>query len=219
MDLPVLDTANARKHMVDSQIRTNRVKDHALLAALRELKRELFVPAQLAAFAYIDEDVALGGGRYLTQPMVIARLIQEAGVRKGTKVLVAASGTGYSAALLALMGADVVALEDDAALGAVAARLLPASVNQVSGSVADGAPQFAPYDVILIDGGVPAIPSALAGQLAANGRILTVIVPPEGAGTAVRAVPGPAGLNITPLFDCQTPVLPALLPKPGFEFI
>ena len=218
MDLPVLDTADARKRMVDSQIRPNKVNDAAVLEAMRTLKRELFVPASLADFAYIDEDVPLGTGRVLTEPMILARLLQAAAVKPGERALVVASGSGYAAALIALIGAHVVALEDDPALRAIAARVLPPEVKQVAGKLDAGVPDFAPYDFILIDGGVREIPSALVAQLAPHGRIVGVIVPAEGVGIAVRADAGEGGLVITKLFDCQTPALPSLLPKIGFSF-
>lgn len=218
MDLPVLDTADARKRMVDSQIRPNKVNDAAVLEGMRELKRELFVPAALADFAYIDEDLPLGNGRVLTEPMILARLLDAAAVKRHEKILVVASGTGYAAALLVTMGAHVTALEEDSSLAAIAARLLPPEVKQVAGKLGDGVPDRAPYDVILIDGGVREIPPALIAQLAPDGRILAVLVPVEGAGTAVRADHAGGALALTKLFDCQTPVLPSLLPKTGFSF-
>jgi len=218
MDMPILDTTDARKRMVDSQIRPNKVNDAAVLEGMRTLKRELFVPAALADFAYIDEDVPLGNGRVLLEPMILARLLQAAAVKPGEKALVVASGTGYAAALLSLIGAHVVALEDDPALRAIAARVLPAEIKQVAAKLDAGAAEWAPYDVILIDGGVREIPGALVAQLAPHGRIVAVIVPTEGVGTAVRADAGEDGLLITKLFDCQTPALPSLLAKVGFSF-
>jgi len=218
MDLPVLDTADARKRMVDSQIRPNKVNDAAVLEGMRTLKRELFVPASLADFAYIDEDVPLGNGRVLLEPMILARLLQSAAVKPHEKVLVVGSGTGYGAALVRMIGAHVVALEDDPALRAIAARVLPPEIKQVAGRLAAGAPEFAPYDAILIEGGVREIPPALVTQLAPHGRIVAVIVPVEGTGTAVRADAAADTLVITKLFDCHTPPLPSLLPKVGFSF-
>ena len=102
--------------------------------------------------------------------------------------------------------------------GSLPARVLPAEVRQVAGKLDAGAPQFAPYDLILIEGGVREIPGTLAAQLAPHGRIVTVIVPAEGVGTAVRADAGEGGLTIAKLFDCQTPALPSLLAKVGFSF-
>ncbi len=76
MDRPVLDFAEARNRMVDSQIRPNKVTDPRIVAAMRRIPRERFLPPRLVAMAYVDEDVPLGGGRYLIEPMVIARLVQ-----------------------------------------------------------------------------------------------------------------------------------------------
>jgi len=218
MDLPMLDTDDARKRMVDSQIRPNKVHDSGILNAMRSLKRELFVPPSLADFAYIDEDVPLGQGRVLMEPMILARLLQAAAIRQHDKVLIVGSGTGYAAALVRMLGAHVIALEDDAALRAIAARVLPGAIDQVTGPLAAGWQDCAPYDVILIQGGVRALPPILASQLSPQGRIVTVLVPAEGAGTAIRADAGEGALQVTRLFDCQTPCLPQLEAKAGFSF-
>ena len=94
MDRPILDFAEARNRMVNSQIRPNKVTDPRIIAAMRRLPRELFLPSQLASRAYVDEDVPLGGGRYLIEPMVIARLVQLAAARAGERALVVAAGAG-----------------------------------------------------------------------------------------------------------------------------
>uniref|UniRef100_UPI0038CC0931 protein-L-isoaspartate O-methyltransferase family protein n=1 Tax=Falsiroseomonas oryzae TaxID=2766473 RepID=UPI0038CC0931 len=116
--------AEARRRMVDGQLRPNRVTDARLLAAMGEIPREHFLPAELAPLAYADEDVRLPGGRGLIEPMVIARMLQLLSARDGDRVLVVGAGTGYAAAVLARCGARVVALEDDAALAAEARRAL-----------------------------------------------------------------------------------------------
>ncbi|HEX7742786.1 MAG TPA: rRNA adenine N-6-methyltransferase family protein, partial [Sphingobium sp.] len=109
--------AAARQHMIESQIRTNKVLDERLIEAMSELPRELFVPENLHARAYIDDDLPLGGGRFLTEPMVIARLLQAADVRATDNTLVVAAGAGYAAALLAKLASSVVAVEAETALG------------------------------------------------------------------------------------------------------
>ena len=105
MDLPTLDYASARDHMVDSQIRPDRVVDPRLIRAMRTLPRERFVPAAQASMAYIDEDVRLPGGRVLMEPRVLAHLVQLARVRLGERVLVIGAGTGYGAAVFEACGA------------------------------------------------------------------------------------------------------------------
>jgi protein-L-isoaspartate(D-aspartate) O-methyltransferase len=222
MDRPVLDFAEARNRMVDSQIRPNKVTDPRIIAAMRGIPRERFLPPRLAAMAYVDEDVPLGGGRYLIEPMVIARLVQLTAASAGERALVVAAGPGYGAALLAACGARVTALEEDPSLQAVArdvlAELAP-SVSLVSGPLAAGWPQAAPYDVILIEGGVQDVPKAIGEQLhRQSGRLVTVFAGSERLGQAVLAEVTPAGLRTQPMFDCATPPIPRLMQSPGFVF-
>lgn len=214
--------AEARKHMVDSQVRPNRVSDPRILAAMRRLPRESFVPAAVRSLAYADEDVPLGNGRYLMEPMVLARMLQAAPPRVDERVLIVGAGTGYSAAVLAACGCRVTALEDDPALLAIARAVLPEqapSVTVVTGPLAAGWPGHAPYDLILIEGAVPEVPPALVAQLhQEQGRLLAAICAPDRATYAILAEATPAGLGITPAFDCGTPPLPALRKSPVFEF-
>jgi len=213
---------DARKRMVDSQIRPNRVSDPRILAAMRHLPRERFLATSLEALAYADQTVKLGFGRVLLQPMVLARLLQAAEPSPGDKVLVVGAGTGYSAAVLAECGCAVTALEDSAALYAraksVLAELAP-SVALISGPLPAGWPQDAPYDLILIDGAVPAVPATVANQLNRDsGRLVTIISEGAHAGHAVQAEPTSAGVSVRPLFDCLCPVVPGFAPAPAFEF-
>src|ERR1700676_3904148 len=95
--------ADARNRMVDSQIRPNKVSDPRILDAMRHLPRERFLPDTQLALAYADQNVPLGGGRVLLQPLALARLVQAAEPMPAEKVLVVAAGTGYSAALFAAL--------------------------------------------------------------------------------------------------------------------
>lgn len=238
---------DARQRMVDSQIRPNKVSDPHILDAMRHLPRERFLPDARLALAYADQNVPLGGGRVLLQPMVLARLVQAAAPLQGEKVLVAGAGTGYSAALLAALGCEVIALEEPGMLLDHAKRALAAvapSVRLVSGPLPAGWPEGAPYDLILIDGAVPEVPDTLASQLnRETGRLVTIVAPsgpgsgtnsgtisgmsggPGGgmyqsghSGLAVQAEPTPAGVSVRPLFDCLCPVLPCFAAAPVFEF-
>ena len=111
MDTEPFDFADARNRMVDSQVRPNKVTDPRVLSAMRELPRERFLPARLRPRAYVDEDVPLGGGRVLMEPLVIARLVQLAAPSAGERALVVGAGVGYGSAVLARCGVRVTALE------------------------------------------------------------------------------------------------------------
>jgi protein-L-isoaspartate(D-aspartate) O-methyltransferase len=175
------------------------------------------------------------------EPMVIARLLQLAAVKPGETALVVAAGAGYGAALLAACGAQVTALEEDAALLDLARQVLPEfapAVNLVQGSLLDGWKAAAPYDLVLIDGAVEFVPDAIAAQVKLSkggspGRVVTVlsrggrighgaIGEPVGAGLGA-AGPGAVGagavsLRFQPVFDCATPLLPAFRRPPDFVF-
>jgi len=226
MDLATFDFTDARNRMVDSQVRPNQVSDPRIIAAMREIPRELFLPPKLRPVAYIDEDIPLGGGRYMMEPMAIARLVQLLAPSEGERALVVASGTGYGAALLAACGVRVIALDDDRALLDIARSALDAvapSVSLVSGPLDAGWPVGAPYDIILLEGAVQQIPPTLGAQLRADGGRLATVrrethLEAGSMGTALLAEPTPAGLSAQPVFDCATPLIPSLVKKPGFVF-
>lgn len=220
-----MDQAEARRRMVDGQLRPNRVTDQRVLAAMLEIPRERFLPPALAARAYTDEDVPLPGGRALIEPMVIARLMQLLGLRDGDRLLVVGAGTGYAAAIGAHCGARVVALEEDQALLDIARRSLtglvsPDRLQIVAGPLSSGYPTAAPYDAILIEGEVPEVPVAIADQLAEGGRLATVLAAAS-RGVSSRAVLGRrvgGSFSVTDAFDCATLPLPAFRRPPGFVF-
>jgi protein-L-isoaspartate(D-aspartate) O-methyltransferase len=228
------DFAAARDMMVDGQVRPNKVINPRIIRAMRTLPRERFLPPSLVARAYVDEDVPLPGGRCMMEPMVIARLVQMLRVRDGERGLVVAAGSGYGAALLAACGGVVTALEEDAGLLALARAVLPTVAPRVTvaeGPVVEGWAAGAPYDFILIEGGVAAIPDVLAGQLAPLGRLAAVLAKPGRTGSAgmggmigqgVLAEPVHVGptttLRAQPFFDCATPMLPPFVPRAGFVF-
>jgi protein-L-isoaspartate(D-aspartate) O-methyltransferase len=212
---------DARNRMVDSQIRPNKVSDPRILAAMRDLPREIFLPDQLHALAYADQNVTLGRGRVLLQPMVLARLIQATEPLTGEKVLVV-GGAGYSAAIYAAIGCVVTALEEpgpllDQAKSALAA--VAPSVTLAAGPLPAGWAAGAPYDLILIDCAVPAVPVTIAGQLNRDtGRLVTIVRDGDHTGHAVQAEPTAAGISVRALFDCLCPIPPGFAPAPAFQF-
>jgi protein-L-isoaspartate(D-aspartate) O-methyltransferase len=217
-----------RRTMVDRQIKTFDVTDAALLARMLDVPRELFLPAELKSLAYSDSSLLLKPGapgqtpRTLLPPLILARLIQGARVMEGDKALVVAAAGGYSTALVAGLAAEVVALEADPALFEQARASLDAfglqGVRLLLGPLAAGAASEAPFDVILIDGGVAANLDPLLAQLKNGGRLVTVQRLPDGTGKAVRydKVDGALGYRI--LFDAAAPVLDPFKPAEAFTF-
>jgi protein-L-isoaspartate(D-aspartate) O-methyltransferase len=221
-DTALLDFVDARNRMVDSQIRPNKVTDPRITTAMRRIARERFVPAAAVTLAYADEGVPLGHGRVLTEPMVIARLIQLAAPLAGERALVVAAGAGYGAAVLAACGVHVTALEECPELLALARPALATEapdVDVVAGPLTAGWAAGAPYDIILIEGAVREIPDAIAAQLREEtGRLVTVRTLTGNVGQAILAERTVAGLRARPAFDCATPLVPGLLPAPSFVF-
>lgn len=208
-----------RDAMVSNQLRTNAVTDPAVVAAMGKVARENFVPAVRAEVAYTDIPVALANKRALNAPIATARLLNALEIRRGEKVLVIGAATGYAAALVAELGAVVVALEEDSALvdAARAALAGHAGLTVVSGALAQGWAADAPYDVILIDGAVPQVPDAIRDQLREGGRIATGIVERGVMRLAVGRRVGNV-LALAAFVDTETVILPGFEVPAGFAF-
>lgn len=221
----MLDFAQARRMMVDGQLRTFDVNHIPLLAAIDSVPRERFVPAGRESLAYSDQDVPVAQGsderRFMLAPMVLARLIQALEIAPGDKVLDVACGLGYSSAVMARLGAAVIALEVDEAIVAQARGCLSecgtTGAAVVGGALETGYPKGAPYDAILINGAVEIEPRSLLEQLADGGRLACV----EGRGRAATAmlhVRSGDAFGRRALFDAAAPVLAAFRHEPGFVF-
>jgi protein-L-isoaspartate(D-aspartate) O-methyltransferase len=215
------DQAAARRNMVESQLKPNRVTDERVLDAMGSVARERFVPAHLSRVAYVDEDLEIAPERHLIEPRVLGRLLNEAALRPGERVLDVGAGTGYVTAVLATMGAEVVALEADPALAAATRANLGAlglgNIEVVEGELAKGAPAKAPFDVVLVAGAIAEVPDALSSQVAENGRLVAVVGEgPVGVATLFTRVAGT--MSGRPLFDAGTPALPGFAREPGFVF-
>ena len=212
----------ARTRMIESQLRPNKVTDDRVLGAFARIRRELFVPEHLRSVAYIDEDLPLGRGRYLMEPMVAARLLQAAAVKRTDTALIVGAGSGYEAAVAALLARAVVAVEEDAELAKQAHAAFVehaiASVGIVEGSPAQGYRQRSPFDVVLFAGAVSELPSEITAQLAEEGRLVVVIRPENGVGRAVLARRTAGLLARRVIFDAAIPLLRGFEPKPAFVF-
>ncbi len=170
----------ARKQMVDTQLRTNSISDRRLLATMGEIPRERFVPESRRALAYIDEQIPLAvAGRALPAPAPFARLVQLANVQAGDDVLDVGCATGYSAAVLGRLAKSVVAVEPEPVLAADAREnlaALGASNVEVVEAPLDGSGVAAgPFDVIIIEAAVDAVPQGLFGLLREQGRLVALI--------------------------------------------
>nr|WP_221214242.1 protein-L-isoaspartate O-methyltransferase [Sphingobium fontiphilum] len=202
-----------RAAMVESQLRTSDVDEPLVIAAMARVPRERFVPAERVAMAYIDRPVPLGGGRALNPPLATGRLLSEAAVQPGEKVLLIGAATGYAAALLAEIGAVVTAVEAPDGPETTIAD----GVTLARGPLAEGSADGAPYDVLLVDGAVEELPAALVEQLGEDARIATGIV--EHGVTRLctgRKVAGTFGLvGVT---DMEMVVLPGFATPERFVF-
>ena len=207
-----------RRAMVVSQLRTTAVNDPRVLAAMGEVPRQRFVPPENASLAYTDSVIPLGQGRALNPPMVIGRLLTEARVGSGDRVLLIGAGTGYSAELLGRLAASVVAVEQDKALLAQAREAVTApNVRLVEGDLAAGWADGAPYDLILIDGAVEEVPPALVDQLAEGGRLAAVIVERGVTRLAIGRRAG-GGFGMTSFADAAAATLPGFARAVEFSF-
>lgn len=205
-----------RRAMVASQLRTTGVNDPRVVAVMAEVPRERFVPADKASLAYADLPLELCEGRELSPPMVTGRLLTQADVVRGEKVLVVGAGTGYAAELLHRLGAEVVALEEDAALLAIGKQAVP-GVRWVTGPLAAGHQECAPYDLILIDGAIEEIPRTLIEQLAQGGRLVGALVD-QGVTRLVSGIRAGAGFGVQSFADAFAAHLPGFASPPVFSF-
>jgi protein-L-isoaspartate(D-aspartate) O-methyltransferase len=216
------DFAVARLNMVEGQIKPNRVYDRALIEAMLTVPRELFVPKSLRGIAYVDEAIRIGEDRYLTEPMVLGRLLEEAQLRPEDIALDVGCGTGYSTAVMAHLVNTVVAVESDPDLARQATKLLTDlgvdNAAVMTCALSAGYAAQGPYDCILVDGAVAEVPQALTDQLADGGRLVTVLLGSNSIGKGMLFKRAGKTVSRRELFEAGTPVLPGFEPKPAFEF-
>jgi protein-L-isoaspartate(D-aspartate) O-methyltransferase len=173
---PVEGPAHARERMVREQVEARGVTDARTLAALRKVERHLFVPPALAALAYADHPLPIGEGQTISQPYIVAVMTEAIGLRGGERVLEIGTGSGYQAAVLAEMGANVYTVEIVPSLARTAratlARLGYRTVEVREGNGWAGWPEKAPFDAIVVTAAPPTVPDALKSQLRDGGRLV-----------------------------------------------
>jgi protein-L-isoaspartate(D-aspartate) O-methyltransferase len=228
----VAATAERRRTMVDCQVRTFDVTDQGLIARMMEVPRELFLPPELAPFAYSDAGLEIDAGafaegrRILLAPFVLARLLQCAGVQPTDKVLDVGAAGGYSLAVLTGLCGEVVGLESDRRLSdftrANLDRFGLAAVELFCGPLDRGVAGKAPFDAIVVEGAVEIGLEPLLAQLKDGGRLVTISRadndPTGRAGKAVLYERIKAATSSRALFDATAQVLDAFRKAPEFTF-
>lgn len=215
------DFAAARTAMVDNQVRPSDVTSYPIIEAMLSVPRERFAPVALRPVAYAGEHLRLGSDRVILDPRTFAKMIEASDIGPDDLVLDVGCGLGYSTAVLARLGAAVIAVECDEDMArAASAALTELEVHNaevVAGPLEAGAPDHAPYNVIFIEGGVETVPDAIADQLREGGRL--VLIRMSGAYGRCEVLTKTNGvLSSWRVFDAAAPVPPGFAKAPAFEF-
>ncbi len=212
----MFDFATARTNMVDCQIRPNGITDSRIIDAMMLVKREDYVPESQRSIAYMDGDIPLSGTqRCLIEPMAFAKMVQLAELKKTDRIMEVGTATGYGAAILCQLVGNVVAVEENPQLAAVARTNLSNKVNILltENALVEGYAKGAPYDLILISGAVEIVPEALFSQLSQGGRLIAALT---SKGLSQCCLYVKQGDNYTQrfAFDISIATLPGFLKTP-----
>ncbi|MCB1547064.1 MAG: protein-L-isoaspartate O-methyltransferase [Hyphomicrobiaceae bacterium] len=223
----MVDAAEQRRNMVDSQLRPSDVTDRRIIRAMLEIPRENFSPSAMRALAYMDEDLVVQAGdrdapmRHVLAPRTQALLLQLAQIESGDLVLDVGCATGYSTAIAARLADSVVAVEQDARLVERASALLSTlgidNAAILAGPLNEGMAGQGPYDVIVLNGAVEVIPESLFAQLKPGGRLVAVLI--EGRRSrAVVATRRGGKTDVRATRDLSAPSLTGFQKAAGFVF-
>lgn len=217
-----MNLEQARYNMVEQQIRTWNVLDPDVLDLLFLVKREEFVPAEFRRMAFADVEIPLGGGVSMLAPKIEAHAMQALAMKRHEKVLEVGAGSGFMAALLGAHADQVWSLEIDPAMAALARANLQragvTNVNVVEGDGLLGLPEQAPFDAIMVSGGVARVPNVLREQLKVGGRLFAIVgEAPAMSGQLVTRL-GENDFRTQNLFETVAASLRHGESTPGFAF-
>ena len=211
-----------RENMIDGQILPNKIGNRRLVAAMSELPREFFVGEEQRAYSYSDKAVEIGIGRFLMEPRVFAGLVQALSPESHEMALDVGCGSGYGTAILAKLCNTVVGIDSDVQLLDDASALLTSleidNAVTIRCQLESGYLSEAPYDIVLIEGAVPAVPEGILDQLADGGRLAAVVSPKRGLYEATLTTRVGDSFGSRVLFNCAAPPLPGFDMAAGFTF-
>ncbi len=213
------DYATRRMTMVDTQVRPSDVTKFPIIDAMLRIEREVFVSEDLAETAYVGENLTIAPGRVLLEPRTLAKMLDALEITDKDLVLDIACGTGYSSAVLARMAQAVVAVEEDEKLAqdaeAALARVGAESVVLHTGPLVAGAAMHAPFDAMLVGGGIQVFPAALADQLRENGRVVALFMTGQ-LGVVRMGTKQDGVIGWRDIFNAAAPVLTDFRLEPSF---
>lgn len=213
------DFGTRRMTMVDTQVRPSDVTKFPIIDAMLRIPREYFVPEHMIETAYIGENASIAPGRVLLEPRTLAKMLDALEVTDADLVLDLGCGTGYSSAIIARMAQGVIGVEEDLRLAQDAeqalARVGAEAVVLHTGAISAGAAEHAPFDAVIVQGGIEVFPDRLADQMRENGRVVALFM--SGQLGVVRLGIKQGGLiGWRDIFNATAPVLPGFMKSRSF---
>ncbi len=220
----MIDFLQARTNMIDCQIHTAGVIDEQILHSFASIPRELFVPDRLKDVSYSDDDLNIGQGRYLLEPITHSKMLQAVKPNSSDIVLDIGVGSGYSSAILSSLVTTIIALENNKRQMDKASKLWQdldaCNIVLMEGALEKGVAEQSPYSLIIINGAVAEVPESILDQLDVGGRLITIIQKSgHPVGKVTLFIKGKNGdISSKHVFDAGAAFLKGFEPKNKFNF-